>query len=326
MYRTVIIVITSILCCFTYGRIEPEADFSGEQTSPPVRGVSFVQVVRQEQLEPLVGQEPLGQPERLEALVRQVSQGQPEQLERLVQRDQPESSELREQPTRLVRQEQPEPRGPVAPVAPFERLKQLVRQEQREPWVRQVPQERLDVHVVPYTHLDVGWLISAEDYYDRYVKTIIESVIGALEADSSRTFVWDNMYYLSRWWAGQKMMAIIMFLIFTPFTDQGPVNKERLKALIGRSQFHFVGGGFVMNDEEGSPYDGVIHQMSAGLRWLNDTLQQDDVKVSWQVDPSGLSTVTPLLFSLAGYEAHVIARIDYRNYYYYYYCYYYYDC
>ena len=32
---------------------------------------------------------------------------------------------------------------------------------------------------------------------------------------------------------------------------------------------------------------------------------------SWQVDPFGASATTPTLFALAGFNAHVISRIDY---------------
>lgn len=32
---------------------------------------------------------------------------------------------------------------------------------------------------------------------------------------------------------------------------------------------------------------------------------------SWQVDPFGASAATPTLFALAGFNAHVISRIDY---------------
>ena len=33
---------------------------------------------------------------------------------------------------------------------------------------------------------------------------------------------------------------------------------------------------------------------------------------SWQVDPFGASSTTPTLFALAGFNAHVISRIDYN--------------
>lgn len=34
-------------------------------------------------------------------------------------------------------------------------------------------------------------------------------------------------------------------------------------------------------------------------------------RFSWQVDPFGASATTPTLFALAGFNAHVIGRIDY---------------
>lgn len=34
-------------------------------------------------------------------------------------------------------------------------------------------------------------------------------------------------------------------------------------------------------------------------------------RFSWHVDPFGASATTPVLFALAGFDAHLISRIDY---------------
>lgn len=58
--------------------------------------------------------------------------------------------------------------------------------------------------------------------------------------------------------------------------------------------------------EAGSPFRAV----SEGHGFLYETFGVRP-QFSWHVDPFGASATTPVLFALAGFNAHVISRIDY---------------
>ena len=64
-----------------------------------------------------------------------------------------------------------------------------------------------------------------------------------------------------------------------------------------------------MNDEALVDFEGVVRQMLAGHRFFRDTLGVEYIKVAWQIDPFGHSSLTPALFEKMGFEYMVMARI-----------------
>ena len=90
----------------------------------------------------------------------------------------------------------------------------------------------LNVHVVPHTHDDVGWLKTVDQYYyggelvmimyyvmsrgnvvlnaannsiqHAGVQYILDSVIQALAKDENRTFIYVEMAFFVRWWREQS--------------------------------------------------------------------------------------------------------------------------
>jgi hypothetical protein len=59
----------------------------------------------------------------------------------------------------------------------------------------------VNVHIVPHTHDDVGWLKTADQYFDgsgnEYgcVRCILDSVINELQVNSTRRFVYVEMAF-----------------------------------------------------------------------------------------------------------------------------------
>lgn len=70
---------------------------------------------------------------------------------------------------------------------------------------------KLNVHLIPHSHNDVGWLKTVDQYYygsaTRYqragIQYILDSVIRELQVDPNRRFIWVETAYLSKWWKEQ---------------------------------------------------------------------------------------------------------------------------
>ena len=60
-------------------------------------------------------------------------------------------------------------------------------------------EEPINVHIIPHTHDDAGWLYSLEDYYTgnnnsgKCVKCILDNMLTSLEANKDRTFTYVEM-------------------------------------------------------------------------------------------------------------------------------------
>ena len=111
----------------------------------------------------------------------------------------------------------------------------------------------VNIHIVPHTHDDVGWLKTVDQYYSGTnrsidpagVKYILDSVISELQKDSRRTFIYVEIAFFYRWW-----------------TEQSSETKEIVKKLVANKQLEFVNAGWCMNDEASTDYNAIIDQVS----------------------------------------------------------------
>ena len=91
----------------------------------------------------------------------------------------------------------------------------------------------INVHMVPHTHDDVGWLKTVDQYYygsnngnqEASVQYILDTVIVELEKDPSKRFVYVEMAFFWRWWNEQNDNTKQLVRTF--------VNEGRLEFVIG---------------------------------------------------------------------------------------------
>ncbi|KAL7675293.1 hypothetical protein ACOME3_001556 [Neoechinorhynchus agilis] len=158
----------------------------------------------------------------------------------------------------------------------------------------------LNIHIIPHSHMDVGWLKTVEEYYyglnDQIqhagVQFIFDSVVKELTLDHDKTFVFCEMAYFWRWWMRQSNST-----------------KHTVKSLLTNGQLQIVGGGWVSNDEACAHYGSVIEQMALGLRFLNLNFNYVP-NVTWQIDPFGHSIEHARIFYDMGFKGMFINRID----------------
>ncbi|XP_051693810.2 lysosomal alpha-mannosidase [Oryctolagus cuniculus] len=168
-----------------------------------------------------------------------------------------------------------------------------------------VQPDMLNVHLLPHTHDDVGWIKTVDQYYygvynslqHAGVEYILDSVISALRAEPSRRFVYVEMAFFSRWWHQQ--------------TNE---TQEAVRELVRQGRLEFANGGWVMNDEAATHYGAIVDQMTLGLRFLQDTFGDDGrPRVAWHIDPFGHSREQASLFAQMGFDGFFLGRVDYQD-------------
>lgn len=91
--------------------------------------------------------------------------------------------------------------------------------------------EKLNVHLVPHSHDDVGWLKTVDQYYvgannsirGACVQNVIDSVISSLLEDKNRKFIYVEIAFFQRWWR-----------------QQSPALKIKVKELVSSGQLEFM--------------------------------------------------------------------------------------
>lgn len=163
----------------------------------------------------------------------------------------------------------------------------------------------INVHIVPHTHDDVGWLKTVDQYYygsnsntqKAGVQYIIETVMDSLKRNKDRRFIYVETAFFWKWWIKQSESM-----------------QEEVKNYVNYGCLEFIGGGWSMNDEAATHYHSIIDQMAWGLRKLNDTFGAcGRPKIGWQIDPFGHSKEMANIFAQLGFDGFLLGRIDYQD-------------
>ncbi|XP_055954551.1 lysosomal alpha-mannosidase [Patella vulgata] len=163
----------------------------------------------------------------------------------------------------------------------------------------------INVHLVPHTHDDVGWLKTVDQYFygDKNdiqiagVQYILDSVIPQLINDPSKRFIYVEIAFFARWWREQ--------------TDS---MRHVVKGLVAEGRLEFILGGWCMNDEASTHYNAIIDQHTIGFEFLRQNFKDcGRPRVAWQIDPFGHSREQASLFAQMGFDGLFFGRLDYED-------------
>ncbi|KAJ1295938.1 hypothetical protein BS78_01G260800 [Paspalum vaginatum] len=163
---------------------------------------------------------------------------------------------------------------------------------------------KLNVHLVPHSHDDVGWLKTVDQYYvgsnnsiqGACVMNTLDSVVDALARDPARKFVVVEQAFFQRWWI-----------------EKSPTIQAIVHKLVVSGQLEFINGGWCMHDEAAVHYIDMIDQTTLGHRMIKKQFNKTP-RAGWQIDPFGHSAVQAyLLGAELGFDSVHFARIDYQD-------------
>ena len=163
----------------------------------------------------------------------------------------------------------------------------------------------LNVHMVPHTHDDVGWLKTVDQYFygsklniqRAAVQYILDSVVRELVADPNKRFIYVEIAFFYRWW-----------------NEQDDSMRHVVKGLVNSGQLQFILGGWCMNDEASTHYNAIIDQHTVGFKFLKDNFGDcGRPHVGWQIDPFGHSREQASLFAQFGFDGLFFGRLDYQD-------------
>uniref|UniRef100_A0A2C9K4S1 Glycoside hydrolase family 38 N-terminal domain-containing protein n=1 Tax=Biomphalaria glabrata TaxID=6526 RepID=A0A2C9K4S1_BIOGL len=161
----------------------------------------------------------------------------------------------------------------------------------------------MNIHLIPYSHVDVGWLDTVDDYYtgDKNargcVRCILNSTINQLLVDRSRRFSFVEMKYFSRYWE-----------------DASPGERDVIRQLLAERRLEILGGAWVMGDAAVTLYNDFIDQQTLGLQFIHDTLGPCALpRCVWHMDQFGHSREYASLLAQMGFDALFLSRVPQRE-------------
>ncbi|XP_048333920.2 probable alpha-mannosidase At5g13980 [Ziziphus jujuba] len=163
---------------------------------------------------------------------------------------------------------------------------------------------KLNVHLVPHTHDDVGWLKTVDQYYvgsnnsiqGACVQNVLDSLVPALLKDKNRKFIYVEQAFFQRWWR-----------------DQSEEVQSTVRKFVSSGQLELINGGWCMHDEATAHYIDMIDQTTLGHRYIKEQFNVTP-RIGWQIDPFGHSSVQAyLLGAEVGFDSFFFGRIDYQD-------------
>ncbi|KAL3876582.1 hypothetical protein ACJMK2_034416 [Sinanodonta woodiana] len=163
----------------------------------------------------------------------------------------------------------------------------------------------INIHLVPHTHDDVGWLKTVDQYFygsrndiqNAGVQYILDSVIPELMSDPSKRFIYVEIAFFARWWR-----------------ELSDSMRHVVKGLVNNGQLEFILGGWCMNDEASTHYNSIIDQQSLGFEFLRQNFGDcGRPRIGWQIDPFGHSRELASLFAQFGFDGYFFGRLDYQD-------------
>ncbi|GAV60191.1 Glyco_hydro_38 domain-containing protein/Glyco_hydro_38C domain-containing protein/Alpha-mann_mid domain-containing protein [Cephalotus follicularis] len=195
---------------------------------------------------------------------------------------------------------------------------------------------KLNVHLVPHTHDDVGWLKTVDQYYvgsnnsiqvssfflfsyfiafwvityvwfftskissidlqGACVQNVLDSLVPSLLANKNRKFIYVEQAFFQRWWRNQNEAI-----------------QNTVKQLVSSGQLELINGGMCMHDEAATHYIDMIDQTTLGHRFIKEEFNVTP-RIGWQIDPFGHSAVQAyLLGAEVGFDSFFFGRIDYQD-------------
>jgi len=113
----------------------------------------------------------------------------------------------------------------------------------------------INVHIVPHTHDDLGFVKTLDDYYygtDQSntwaaVYPIFPAILKELMDDPTKTFTYVEMKFMAMFWEEA--------------TDS---QKDQVRQLIREGRLEILGAGWSMHDEACTHYEDLINNMFFG--------------------------------------------------------------
>eukprot|EP01064_Diplonema_japonicum_P013575 TRINITY_DN2111_c0_g3_i1.p1 TRINITY_DN2111_c0_g3~~TRINITY_DN2111_c0_g3_i1.p1 ORF type:complete len:1112 (+),score=256.66 TRINITY_DN2111_c0_g3_i1:48-3383(+) len=157
---------------------------------------------------------------------------------------------------------------------------------------------KINVHLVPHSHDDVGWKMTVDQYFYEEVYYILDTLVMRLTENPDRKFIYVETAFFARWW------------------NQQPASKKNMtKALVDNGQLEFVNGGWCMHDEASPYYVEMIDQTTRGHQFLKKAFGSKAIpKGTWSIDPFGHSNTNAWLIGAeSGMEYEFWGRMDFQD-------------
>ena len=129
---------------------------------------------------------------------------------------------------------------------------------------------RLQVIVLPHSHVDPGWLKTFENYYAQSTHSILDNLVAKLTQHKNMTFIWTEISFFAIWWQRLAVKRIAkvwlgQLKLWILFFSAMPIKRRQVQKLVEEKRLEFTSATWVMVDEATPHLYSMLDQMIEGI-------------------------------------------------------------
>jgi hypothetical protein len=142
------------------------------------------------------------------------------------------------------------------------------------------------------SHWDPNWMLTSEEYFNRYVRENLDIAIEELLREPRRVYSIECMFFLRMYW------------------NRSPEQHSKIRALVNDGRLRLTSSGVTTADTLIPSMEAILRDFLIGQEWLRDRGMVQEPNLAYFTDSFGGSPALPSILKAAGFDRTTITRID----------------
>ncbi len=142
------------------------------------------------------------------------------------------------------------------------------------------------------SHWDPNWLLTAEAYFERFVRHNLDQALGELQREPRRVYSVECIFFLRMYW------------------DRCPAQRDIIRDLVNARRLRLTGSGVTTADTLLPSREAILRDLLIGQEWLRTHGMNQEPKLAYFTDSFGCTPTLPSLLNAAGFDRTALTRID----------------
>ena len=142
------------------------------------------------------------------------------------------------------------------------------------------------------SHWDPNWLLTSEDYFERFVRHNLDQAVDALQREPRRVYSVECIFFLRMYW------------------DRYPAQQDTIRELVNAGRLRLTSSGVTTADTLLPGAEAILRDLLIGQEWLRTNGMEQEPELAYFTDSFGCTPTLPSLLKAAGFDRTAITRVD----------------
>ncbi len=142
------------------------------------------------------------------------------------------------------------------------------------------------------SHWDPDWLLTSEEYFERFVRHNLDFAIEELKKETRRVYSIECIFFLRLYW------------------ERYPSCQNSIRELVNNGRLRLTSSGITTADTLLPGTESILRDFLIGQEWLRANGMNQEPKLAYFADSFGCTPALPSLLKASGFDFTAITRVD----------------